>query len=70
MILVVLVAGHVIVGYWDLKFYNAAKDIHTALVFDTPSPDASVTAEPTLSFPPQLTYSPLPTQEAAASPTR
>ena len=61
MILVVLVAGHVIVGYWDLKFYNAAKDIHTALVFDTPSPDASVTAVPTLSFPPQLTYAPLPT---------
>jgi LCP family protein required for cell wall assembly len=61
VILVVLVAGHVIVGYWDLKFYNAARDTHTALVLDTSTPDISATPEPTLSFPPQQTFEPAPT---------
>ncbi len=64
LILVVLVSGHVIVGYWDLKFYNAARDIHAPLVFDTSSPDATIEpgpTEPPISFPPQQTFFPAPT---------
>ena len=65
MILVVLVSGHVIVGYWDLKFYNAARDIHTAFVFEaTPTPEPPIgtaSAEPSITFPPQQTFEPPPT---------
>jgi LCP family protein required for cell wall assembly len=61
MILVVLVAGHVIVGYWDLKLYNLAKDVHTPFVFDTSSPEVSASPEPTVTFPPQETLAPAPT---------
>jgi LCP family protein required for cell wall assembly len=63
-ILVVLVAGHVIVGYWDLKFYNLTKDVHTALVLDTSTPDVTLvpgSPEATVTYPPQQTFPPLPT---------
>jgi LCP family protein required for cell wall assembly len=58
LILVVLVAGHVIVGYWDLKFYNLAVDIHAPLVIVQPTPEPSATAMPTVTFPPQETLAP------------
>jgi LCP family protein required for cell wall assembly len=58
LILAVLVSGHVIVGYWDLKFYNLARDIHAPLVIDEPTPGPSATPEPTFTFPPQETLAP------------
>jgi LCP family protein required for cell wall assembly len=58
MLLVVMVAGHTIVGYWDIRFYNLARDIHQDVVIETPSPDASDTPEPTITFPPQETIAP------------
>jgi LCP family protein required for cell wall assembly len=60
-ILVILVSGHAIVGYWDLKFYDAARDIHAPIVIETPSPEASVEPSPSITFPPQETFAPAPT---------
>ena len=62
-ILVVLVAGHVIVGYWDLKLYNFTRDVHAPVVIDTSSPDVSAEPEPTITFPPQQTFAPQPTTQ-------
>ena len=65
LILVILVSGHVIVGYWDLKFYNLTKDVHAPVVIDTSTPDIAVESlepEPTtVTFPPQETFAPAPT---------
>jgi LCP family protein required for cell wall assembly len=58
MILAILVSGHVIVGYWDLKFYNATRQIHAPLVIEQSTPGPSATPEPTLTFPPQETLAP------------
>ena len=58
VILVILVSGQVIVGYWDLKFYNLAVDIHAPLVIEQSTPGPSDTPEPTFTFPPQETLAP------------
>jgi LCP family protein required for cell wall assembly len=58
LILIILISGHLIVGYWDLKFYNLAVDIHAPLVIPTNSPEPSSTPEPTPTFPPQETLAP------------
>ena len=62
-ILVVLVAGHVIVGYWDLRLYNLAKDVHSPVAIATSSPGVSAEPEPTVTFPPQETFAPQPTTQ-------
>jgi LCP family protein required for cell wall assembly len=60
-ILIVMVAGHAIVGYWDVRFYNLARDVHAPVAIDTAAPDASPEPEPSISFPPQETLAPAPT---------
>jgi LCP family protein required for cell wall assembly len=63
-VLVVLIAGHVFAGYWDLKLYNFAQDIHAPVQIAEDTPDPSASAEPTdsppptVTFPPQMTYAP------------
>ncbi len=61
LILAILVSGHVLVGYWDLKFYNLTTEIHAPLVIEQPTPGPSATSatpSPTLTFPPQETPAP------------
>ena len=66
LILVVLVSGHAIAGYWDLKLYNAAVDIHAPVVIDTATdtpgdtsiPGETVEPEPSITFLPQETPAP------------
>jgi LCP family protein required for cell wall assembly len=70
LILVVLVSGHAMAGYWDVKLYDAARDIHAIIAIDTPGPDATnpdaspdvtPTPAPVLTMAPQETLAPEPT---------
>ena len=58
LILAILVSGHIIVGYWDLKFYNVTREIHAPLVIEQPTLGPSASPEPTVTFPPQETLAP------------
>jgi LCP family protein required for cell wall assembly len=58
LILSVTVAGHVVIGYWDLRLYNTLQTIYSPVVIDTSTSDQSAEPEPTVTFEPQQTIPP------------
>jgi LCP family protein required for cell wall assembly len=60
-ILVVLTADHAILGYWDLRLYNFARDLHSPVAIATDEPGASDEPQPSITLPPLLTLPPEPT---------
>ena len=60
LILVVMVAGHVFVGYWDARLYNLKQQLDSPLVLEQDVPGATDSIEPipSVSFPPQMTFEP------------
>jgi LCP family protein required for cell wall assembly len=59
----VLVADHAIVGYWDVRLYDFARELHSPVAIATDAPDSSPEPVPDLTLPPQVTYAPEPTPE-------
>ena len=60
-VLVVLTADHALLGYWDLRLYNFARDLHSPIAIATEEPGSSVDPEPSVTVAPQLTFEPDPT---------
>jgi LCP family protein required for cell wall assembly len=61
-VVAVLAADHAIVGYWDLRLHNFARDLHSPIAIATDAPNASEEPDPVVTLPPQMTFYPEPTQ--------
>ena len=57
-VVAVLVADHAIVGYWDVRLYDFAREVHSPVAIATDSPDTSEEPEPDITLPPQVTFAP------------
>jgi LCP family protein required for cell wall assembly len=60
-VLVVLTADHALLGYWDLRLYNFARDLHSPIAIATEEPGSTIDPEPSVTVAPQLTFEPNPT---------
>jgi len=60
-VVAVLVADHAIVGYWDTRLYDFARELHSPVAIATDSPDSSDEPVPDITLPPQVTFAPNPT---------
>jgi LCP family protein required for cell wall assembly len=57
-VLLIMAAGHVIVGYWDIRLYNLARDIHAPIAIATPDPSSSDVYGPILTYAPGQSIQP------------
>ena len=62
IILLVMAAGHVLAGYWDLRFLRALDEIHSPIVIAAEPSDPAISPDPTLK--PGVTFAAPPTPKA------